>query len=276
MWIYLMMILFLLKVINTNKNVIIDYSHYNSVPLINLAYKYKDELFSFVHKLYHDNYIDYKAFTFNSYNQIIFGKHIEQIPFKYKGQFNIDNSYSHWGANITGINYRGYHYDFNTHFIVHAANDQMIVSTEFFNFMIKEIFADAIELNNCVIEKTFNEKHLNCYNVGIEGFSNITLQISKMRIVLKREDLFVKKLLWESKFMLNNYNNYTILGYDFIHLMNQTVFDYEKGTITFYSNNIIIEMDSTNKTVIKCIMFLNIVLCLCINVLLIYIKLFYK
>ena len=58
--------------------------------------------------------------------------------------------------------------------------------------------------------------------------------------------------------------------------MNQTVFDYEKGTITFYSNNIIIEMDSTNKTVIKCIMFLNIVLCLCINVLLIYIKLFYK
>ena len=152
----------------------------------------------------------------------------------------------------------------------------MIVSTEFFDFMIKEIFADAIELNNCVIEKTFNEKHLNCYNVGIEGFSNITLQISKMRIVLKREDLFVKKLLWESKFMLNNYNNYTILGYDFIHLMNQTVFDYEKGTITFYSNNIIIEMDSTNKTVIKCIMFLNIVLCLCINVLLIYIKLFYK
>ena len=276
MWIYLMMILFLLKVINTNKNVIIDYSHYNSVPLINLAYKYKDESFSFVHKLYHDNYIDYKAFTFNSYNQIIFGKHIEQIPFTYKGQFDIDNSYSHWGANITGINYRGYHYDFNTHFIVHAANDQMIVSTEFFDFMIKEIFADAIELNNCVIEKTFNEKHLNCYNVGIEGFSNITLQISKMRIVLKREDLFVKKLLWESKFMLNNYNNYTILGYDFIHLMNQTVFDYEKGTITFYSNNIIIEMDSTNKTVIKCIMFLNIVLCLCINVLLIYIKLFYK
>lgn len=275
MWIYLMMILFLLKVINTNKNVIIDYSHYNSVPLINLAYKYKDESFSFVHKLYHDNYIDYKAFTFNSYNQIIFGKHIEQIPFTYKGQFDIDNSYSHWGANITGINYRGYHYDFNTHFIVHAANDQMIVSTEFFDFMIKEIFADAIELNNCVIEKTFNEKHLNCYNVGIEGFSNITLQISKMRIVLKREDLFVKKLLWESKFMLNNYNNYTILGYDFIHLMNQTVFDYEKGTITFYSNNIIIEMDSTNKTVIKCIMFLNIVLCLCINVLLIYIKLFY-
>ena len=343
-----MMISFLLKVINSNKNVIIDYSHYNSVPLIilkssdyqiqlvvntfifatisndffehetiktdiyenktieeakgnftlinnpsiklsnyslyygqiffiphlglSLAYKFKDESYSFVHKLYHDNYIDYKAFTFNYYNQIIFGEHIEKIPFKYKGQFDIDKSYSHWGANISGINYRGYHYDFNTHFIVHSGYYQMIVSNQIFDFMTKVIFADEIELNNCVIENSFNEKHLNCYNVGIEGFTNITLQIGKMSIVLKREDLFVKKFLWESKFMYNPYNNYTFLGYDFIHLMNQTVFDYEKGTITFYSDEVIIEMDTTNYTVIKSIILLNLLLCLCINALLIYIK----
>ena len=257
-----------------DKTKIIDFSYIiypsrgrQSKEGIGLAFKFEDEKFSFVHHLYNQKIIDQKVFGF-TYNKevdngtLFFGSNSEvnYTQFKYKGEIKVNEKYTSWGSNITGIVYNNTVYPFNSYAILNTDFFGVIFSHDFFDFMIETFFKDKIDERVCTLKQM---------NTGCDYLvCNLEkMDISKESIKLIYGDISIKlplSLLFTQKqrgfvssFYSNpfrEYKNTVILGMEFISLFEFTVFDYDNKAIFLYSNSIeMFKLDSniTREVIIK-------------------------
>lgn len=207
---------------------------------ISLAYKFKNESFSFIHHLYKNNLIDHKKFTI-SYRtgEIHFGGVNEYIPLKYKGSCNVNEGYYSWGCNMKGIRYNNKYYPFNTYAAFHSAYNDMFLMDEFYNFMIQEVLKKEIDEKICYEELSVYGNYVYCDNLPNEN-KPISFDFEGFSVRFYITDLFKQLIKGQYKSIFGSlpikfYQNKLILGVQFFKHFHYINFDYENKKIELYS-----------------------------------------
>lgn len=221
---------------------------------IGLAYKFENESYSFIHKLYNDHLIDHLQYTFEHYDTFRNGTiHFGGIPndkykyLPYQGYANIPKGSKSWKMKLTGVGFDGQRYEFNKDAVIHSAFYDIFWSNELNNLMVK-IFQKEIEQGFCINREYYEYRFVQCENDTRPIFDKkIKFQFKELTITLKIRDLFrVSSNEWQSIINDNRYelyDNSVIIGVRFLNLFNYSVFDYEKQQLRFYSDHTVIEMD---------------------------------
>lgn len=210
------------------------------------AHKYEDESFSIIHTLYNNNQIKQKVFAFqNGYNAKMFIGEVPDIHLLYNGYFFVKESSSLWETTLNTIRVNGKSVDFNTTVVFNSAFYNIICSNEFFGFIIHDHLKNEISQNLCFQEEFDSEYHedgIICSNEALQNFGTLELHFNDLVISLNKDHLFDKynDTFMQSKFITNPYShyNFTILGFEFLELFNYSIFDYDKNSISFYSDRI--------------------------------------
>ena len=221
---------------------------------IGLAYKFENESYSFIHKLYNNHLIEYLQFTYEYYDHLRNGTiHFGGIPnnkyksLPYQGYANIAKDSKSWKMKLTGVGFEGQRYEFNKDAVIHNAFYDIFWSNELNNLMLK-IFEKEIEEGFCINREYYEYSFVQCDNDTRPIFDKkIKFQFKELTITLKIRDLFrISSGEWQSIINANPYelyDNSVIIGVRFLNLFNYSVFDYENQQVRFYSDKTIIEMD---------------------------------
>lgn len=237
---------------------------------ISLSYKFEDESYSIVHLLYNQHKISRKQFAFipNQFRkkgQLYLGD-MNINNYTYEGYFNVDDQYTTWGTNITGMTINGKKIEMNEYSFIHSGFEDMISSNMLFNYM-REEFKEEIENEICSTSINVGEEScIICKEYVERNDSMFIFEIGNMTITFTFEDLFKKSMHeWKSKFISNpykQYKNHTLLGSIFMQMFDVVQFDYETNQVRLYSNTIKIEMNirSNNVRIVKMIIVINIIM----------------
>lgn len=127
---------------------------YKSSLGIGLSYKFDDEKFSLVHRLYNGKRIEHKSFGFHStrHNEAIYFGGIpkeEHLRYNYKGYCNVDNTQSNWGCALHRIQYGNLSFDIKETSIINSASMNLIESKSFYDMFINFILKKEIEDEKC-------------------------------------------------------------------------------------------------------------------------------
>ena len=248
---------------------------------ISLSYKFEDESYSIVHQLYNQHKISKRQFAFIPFQyrkkgQLYIGN-MNINNYTNEGYFNVDDKYSTWGSNITGMTINGNKREVNEYCFIHSGFEEMISSNLIFNYM-KEEFKEEIDNEICSITTNVGEEScIICKEYVDRNDSIFIIEIGNMTITLTFEDLFKQSMHeWKSKFISNpykQYNNHTLLGSIFIQMFDVVLFDYDSNQVRLFSNKIKIEMNirSNNVHIVKMLICLTCIM-LVINSLLLVMK----
>lgn len=264
-------------------------SFYTSDVGIGVGYSdFPNEPYSLIHLLYLNQFIENLQFAFepniNNYNGTFY---IGGIPntmdkkYKYKGNCDLEKNQNSWGCNLTSIEYQGEKYPFNKYCLFHTGYSQMMFSEYIMSFMMKVVFSDFITKGICYLDNNlYSTKSLKCDETAFIKNEYIHFNFGKMKIEFNLRDLFEKddkEKRYRSKFnyfeMYKNKDNFIILGVEFINEFNLSVFDFEKKSITFYSDNYPITSNINQKMNVSVLFIITICLLFITLIFLIYIKL---
>lgn len=270
---------------NYNFYIVKFYDHYKSFLGLALAYKFEDEKFSIIDKLFKTNQIFHKQFAF-SQQSIHFGGVPDNyhLTMKYKGQCNVVDNYSTWGCILSKMRYKGKEIALNSYSSFHSSADIAFESKQFFEFMKNEVFKEHLKSNDCdlLINEYWNNR-IECKKELINTFGNIELIFGNLVIAIPISKLFkdlntfsISLFYFKDtpSFKINT-DKTIIIGFAFLHMFNYSVFDYEEKKIGFYSD--IIEMKdelyyiNSSKT-IKFLIISITILCLSKTILLLFMK----
>ena len=104
---------------------------------ISLSYKFEDESYSIVHQLYNQHKISKRQFAFIPFQyrkkgQLYIGN-MNINNYTNEGYFNVDDKYSTWGSNITGMTINGNKREVNEYCFIHSGFEEMISSNLIFS-----------------------------------------------------------------------------------------------------------------------------------------------
>lgn len=227
------------------KNTEKDYLCFDS---ISLSYRHKDRKYSVTHQLYDMKLIDHLSFGFipldDNKGDLYFGKIPEdQIyssgkTFKYKCY--IDTSQNYWGCNMKYVYLNdkvGEGYVNTDPAYFDSSLDAVYVPKKYFDYLVEIFFQKLIDKNICSLSTVGNKLQISCMCEAFSNFSSITFIFGSIEITIGHKQIYEKifnschfnlkhMTIYEKEWVFGTYffKNYTSL------------FDYEDGSITFYSN----------------------------------------
>ena len=226
-------------------------------PYFALAYKYTDESYSLLHRYYQEQVINELSFyigekNHNDRGNLTMGYKIENEDKKYKGYCLVDQNQEQWGCNITKISVNNHNFYENSYAVFRSDENRILVPEEVLNFTIDTIFTKYLEEGICSYT-TYplppTRKYIDCRCSQLnDTFPNITISLGDFNFVLSYKDLF-RSFYNACSFIIEYDTNYPekyIIGNDFF-LKYITKFDYANNTISFYSDDHIIQYESNKK-----------------------------
>ena len=248
------------------------YARFQTYLGLGLAFKFNNEQYSYVHQLYNENLINYRAFSFIpdkdiEKGKIVYGKG-KNDNFPYSGYCNVEDNHFTWGCNLTKIIFDDKEYNINSYAMFLSISPVFFESKTIVNFMKDILLKDKFEDSTCVLlSNSFLNNRIQCKVMFMEDINkNITFVFGELKISFNINLLFnrmMDNLLSifyykdEPTYKIDSDNN-IIIGFPFITLFNTTLFDYEQKKIIFYSDTIEIEVHSSNHY-IKLIIITNII-----------------
>ena len=225
--------------------------HYTSLYNTNLeslpfAYKFNDESFSLTHQLYKKKLISQLSFslvnTKNNQKSLVFGK--PPSLSKESAQLNVKSQYNTWGSDlsyifINRVSYlsKNTYYKNNYYSFFDTGIAGMLVPTDFYNFLMENVFKKYIETKQCG-NIVFSERfYFVCDNDVIDKIPDLIFVFEDKGLRIKSKYLF-SKMGQNSDFRISEntvMENTFILGTSFISEFD-TIFDYESNKISFFSN----------------------------------------
>lgn len=227
------------------------YIFYNeSYPLTGygFGYKFKDDSFSFVHQLYNSHLISHKSFSFLPYGEafhskgkLFFGNIPENIlaNYKYNGECQVNNEYPFWGCYLNNIHLEnGIDYQINKYSIFNSAQFYLVLSRQFFDLLYDKVFLPWVDGETCYRIDGIQRSSMKCLESVINHIGDISFEFEKFKIKIPLILFFeCDEVLCNSLYSSDNINKeHFEFGTSFLKLMNATVFDYEKQTISIYNN----------------------------------------
>ena len=219
---------------------------------------------SFLYKLKQSNLIDKNivGFSFdNSREGTLYIGGIDKEIIANKRSFECQSSQNYWGCDIKEIimDKEVYHNKYKVYFEMNHQyrNRYIVVPIDFFEYL-KSKFEKEFSVGYCVIDKVF--KNFNCQTKALL-LKNLP---SNLKIVFDNNKII--SIPFEKLLKRNNFDSYSLLIYPSSSLgqdiedkfvfgetllsLFDTVLDYDKKTITFYSNYFIEEGNSSNLNVL--------------------------
>ena len=210
---------------------------------ISFARKFKDDSYSFIHRLYQDKFIDKLAYGFfpidSQKGKINFGTLSETINFKYKTSCNAYNTDSSWGCHLTKVYFGNEeHYYMNNHKMYFQASDKRIlVPKDFMAVLNQTYFNKYMEKGICSLLIGFGRHTYECLPEVKHSFPNLTLEFDSITIDLPLKDIINDEVRNIKFYLEENYFNEDewVFGLTFFTKY-PVYFDYEKNDITFFSD----------------------------------------
>ena len=214
------------------------------------GYKFRDESFSFVHQLYNSHLISHKSFSFlpygetrsNSKGKFYFGNIPDNIlaNYKYNGECQVNNEYTFWGCFLNKIHLKnGFKYPINKYSIFNSAQFYLFLSRQLFDILYDKVFFPWADGETCYRIDGIQRSSMKCLESVINSIGDIGFEFEKGFIIKIPLIFFFEcdEVLCHSLYSSDNVNkDYFEFGTSFLKLMNATVFDYEKQTISIYNN----------------------------------------
>lgn len=261
---------------------------------LSLSYHAYDDNFSLINILYRNKMISYKRFSFVKDNDniklILGGIPSIYTNTQYKGSCKVvDNKY--WGCNLTQVNlYVKYdnrtssgnfmNKKENNYYSLFQTNSKEIsVPSRYYDFLHQSYMKQMINKGVCILSP---DKLYVCKSSFVSVLSfTLELTFNEMILVLNTKDLFEDQGVWSSLIIKRNDNaNEWKIGTGVLHKFN-VLFDYDKNSISFYSNEnkIIYNKTQTNMKIkknisINCIK-TNVVMLMMVNFYLLFMKYYY-
>lgn len=211
---------------------------------ISFARKFKDESYSFIHRLYHDKFIDKLAYGFFPIDRqkgiINFGTLSKEIAnFKYKTSCKAYNTDSSWGCQLTKV-YFGTEklYYMNKHKMYFQANEKRIlVPKDFMAILNQTYFNKYMDNGICSMLIGFGRHTYECLPEVKSSFPNLTIEFDSITVDLPLSDIINDEVRNIKFYLEENYYNEDewVFGLTFF-MKYVTYFDYEKNDITFFSD----------------------------------------
>ena len=248
------------------------YARFQTYLGLGLAFKFNNEQYSYVHQLYNEKLINYRAFAFIpdkdiEKGKIVYGKE-NNDNYPYSGYCNVEDSHFTWGCNLTRIIYDNKEYSINLYAMFVSISPVFFESKIIVNFMKDILLKDKFEDSTCVLlSNSFLNNRIQCKAMFMEDINkNITFVFGDLKISFNINLLFNR--MTDNLYSIFYYkdepthkidtDNNIIIGFPFITLFNTTIFDYEQKRIIFYSDTITTEVHSSNPY-IKLIIITNII-----------------
>lgn len=216
---------------------------------LSMSFSNINETHSFIHQLYQTKEIGKLQFAFQygnetgSYFHIGGVPNINQLLYPHKAECLINQTAKMWGCDINKIFVGRKEYKFKVFASFHSAIDTFIESRLFFNFMMDVVLKEQTKLKKCEPFDDFDSKDtLYCEKGSLDGIDDLTFIFNGFTFTIPIKELFFYNgHSYFSKFSYEFYDlNKFDFGYQFIRLFNLSLFDYNKGSISFYtySNNL--------------------------------------
>ena len=258
-----------------------DYFLYraNYIPL---SFKYQNESYSFIHRLYNDNVISNKGFG------ILYDKKIEKAKlyiggyeekdleeYRYKTIIPVNTNKTTWGCNLNSIFFENYTYNINDYFYFQSNAHKITVPKSFYDFLEKTIFSPFIEDGSCQPILAIKGYTFQCDCDRIALFPDISFVIEGKVFTFKKDslfDLFFKSCY--SAFMTDQgeYKDKWILGLPFLRNV-FIYFDYDNSNMIFLNKLKIDHVNQTQQYILTSYLIIVVILCNILGLfLLVYLK----
>lgn len=254
------------RVILNNKPSINNYRYYLSQKPISHIW---DEGFGFglakenntmslINLLYNSNQIDRKQFFIfprgifgndKENGALLLGEPDSSLNYNYFGKCKVGENESKWGCFLKNMKIGEQTFDYNLNSIFNSCQFFAVLSTEFFNFVEKNIFQQYVEQGTCRKMGGFVRDRIICSPDVINNFGEVEFNFSGgMNIKIPMSKMFdCPDKTCNSLFSSDYLNNSTFqFGVHFLKLFDKNGYDFTTKEVSFYSNQIAIKMDNNN------------------------------
>ena len=247
-----------------------------------LSFKYQNESYSFIHRLYNDNVISNRGFG------ILYDKKIEKAKlyiggyeekdleeYRYKTIIPVNTNKTTWGCNLNSIFFENYTYNINDYFYFQSNAHKITVPKSFYDFLEKTIFSPFIEDGSCQPILAIKGYTFQCDCDRIALFPDISFVIEGKVFTFKKDslfDLFFKSCY--SAFMTDQgeYKDKWILGLPFLRNV-FIYFDYDNSNMIFLNKLKIDHVNQTQQYILTSYLIIVVILCNILGLfLLVYLK----
>ena len=220
------------------------YSSDNRDYGISFSYSHDNLSYSLIEQLYQSNKISARKFSFE--NKVFrIGEAMLYQHFAYIGSCSVKSALNTWGCQVKSIGLNDVEYDFYQYAYISTEIDNTINSKELFDLIIDKVFKEYFANKHCGIFDDIDWKDsLSCDNETYNNLTNITIRFDNdMTMEIPFQDMFY----FDGRYYLSlfsydySYSNRLEIGFGLIKNLNKTIFDYDKGTVSFFSNRIIIK-----------------------------------
>lgn len=234
---------------------------------------------NFIDALFNQKVISRKQFSFSKVEienkgTLYLGelqKNITEKKFKYSCEVN--KKHSSWGCDIQDITIGETKIPLNEYASFSVELSSVISTSSFFNSLYDNLFKQYIVESKCKLEENdskFRYYYCDCDSVE-EGFPTFFFSFGEMIIPIEGKELF-NKLSRYCFFNIKTYNsqqNEWIIGLSIIKKY-ITQFDYDKGTITFYSDKPLPNINNSQNIILLLIYVIDSILCFGVIMVIIY------
>ena len=236
------------------KTVLHNYTFYSTEILkkiaeegIGMAYKFRDESFSYIHRLYQETIIDHLFLGFENHAKkgvVYFGgiPDNNHLKMPYKGICQMSDNDNKWGCYLSSLLFKGKTIHIDQFAFFNTGIPSIFLSEEYFSIIVNEIYKDYINSGKCILQKDGDKNTIiSCLEDIDKSNEELGFVLGDMTVYLKLRNLTsTDDSGWVSIFRKNNLKYFNeskiIFGFDFIHYFNYSILDYESKQIQLYSD----------------------------------------
>lgn len=235
---------------------------------------------NFIDELYNQKVISKKQFSFSKVEIENKGTlYLGELPNnitekKYKYTCEVNKKHSSWGCDLHDITIGKTKISINEYASFSVELSSIISTSSFFNSLYENLFKKLILENKCKLEENdskFRYYYCECDSIE-EGFPTFYFSFGEMIIPIDGKELF-NKLSRYCFFNIKTYNiqqNEWIIGLSIIKKY-ISQFDYDKGTISFFSDKPLPKMNIVhNISILLVIYLIDSILCFGVTIIIIY------
>lgn len=214
---------------------------------LSLTYNHHNKNFSIVHQLYDSNLIDRLSFSVISSDKangiLTFGG-IPEIGIrsnKYNGTCKVNENRDTWGCDLKKVSIGKYTYNNKYPMHFQSGESAVRIPKDFFLFLKNEVFKEYLETNKCSLIKYILDDVIRCEDRVYDELPDFYFDFGEYSVTLDKKYLFHQmfKQMQLGMYIQKEGETDWIFGMPFFK-SHHVLFDYEKNTITFYSNSTII------------------------------------
>ena len=243
-----------------------------------LASQYDNLNYSVLHQFYNKKIINEKKFffIFNQKNKkmkdmIIFGEipeyYLESKFTQYKTTFNIDQKFNGWGFTLHSIKIKNYIYEINHYAQLDTSEEDIYTPLDFILYLNETIFNPYLSNGTCFFRNNSGIIIFECKSKYIENFPSVEFYFDNCKLIFNIKKIFQMyedTCIFKIKPQTNRGKQWDekkwILGYSFFQDY-ITEFDYDRKTVTFYSDDAFSFINFGEKQIIhKIYLFLSVLL----------------